>query len=188
MSIILFLLNGSSICWLSGHPCCIQLNLLLYRCFTCYQHLLELSCLSLGFGNGLNMFSIFIYSWIFSSLFLGLVFFLLCVSGEFCFSFGLGHLGPWLVLREQLGSSSGNGGGMVGHLGIGYLQLLPCCGTSWLWSDSLCGLYCWSSSRGSSCLNSGTLLSTNLNLGLLSLNLGLGFSLGLCLDLGLLLG
>jgi len=138
MTIILFLLNWSCIGWFSGHPSLIQLNLLFDSLFTRNQHLLKLSCLSLGFSNCLNMLSIFIYSWIFSGLFVGFLFFGLGVFCKFGLSFGLSHLLPWFLIREQLRSSSGNGGSMIGNLCISYLQLRLGCRTAW--SSSCCGL------------------------------------------------
>ena len=72
VTIILFLFNWLSwYCWLSSKLFLLHLNLLLDGGFTLNKHFLELSGFGLGLGNGLNVFSVLINGWVFTSFLFG---------------------------------------------------------------------------------------------------------------------
>lgn len=69
--------------WFHSHLLLLKSNFFLNCLFTCNQHLLELSGLSFCFGYCLDVFSILIYSWIFSCLFIGKSLLLSLILGFF---------------------------------------------------------------------------------------------------------
>ena len=110
--------------WFSSESLLFHLNFLLDGSLTGHKHLLKLSCFFLCFGNGLDMLSVLINSWVLALFLLGLFFLFLGELQGLGLSLSSRHFGPWFIFGYQLSSSGGNCSGLVNVWGVSDLGLL----------------------------------------------------------------
>jgi len=124
MTIIFLLLNWRWSRWLTSQLFLFHGNFLIDGLLTSNKHFLQLSCLSLGLGHSLNVFTIFIYSWILSCFFGSLLGLFLGLLRQIHFLLSGVHLIKWFLFRNKCSSGLSDGDSLIDIGGCCNLDVL----------------------------------------------------------------